>query len=186
MVSLSQPELVNAVSTSWRFSKVQALLAVLVVVLCGGAGIYLKRANAAVAEQQNLFLMLQTTEDAAQSLIKMEAANRGFLLTGNSDFRAHFARHVDILSSRHHELLALTKAEPEQQEQLRRFKAKLTQWFKLYAPAVRQRRQEETLGPGMGTLTTQHLANVAKCNLLYGEMLDLLGQIQRAQEDKIW
>ena len=149
-------------------------------------GFNLNRHNAKIQAQRNSYFAIATTEDAIQALLKMEAANRGFLLTGDNDFRTNFQSDVDILSSRYQELLKLTVKDPEQQERLKEFKVRLTQWFQNYAPTIRHRRENSVATLIDTGMSRDDQANILKCKALFEEMLNLLDEIRTAQAGDSW
>jgi hypothetical protein len=104
--------------------------------------VQLTRLETQRAQANEFMLTLLTIDEAMRALSDLEAGNRGFLLTGDEEFREPFRRGRDIFSTRYKQLLEDTADEPVQQERLKSVKVKLTQWFQLYRPLIQKRQRE--------------------------------------------
>jgi CHASE3 domain sensor protein len=100
--------------------------------------------------------------------------------------RAPVVRHRDTVSTRYQELMALAADDPVQQERLKTFKSKLTQWFKLYNPMITNRRLQDMSGASLRPLNSQNAADIMACRELYDEMQDILQEMRADQERKSW
>ncbi len=148
--------------------------------------VYIGRMNGTMQERRNVYISVVTTEEASRAMFNMEAANRGFLLTGDAEFRDKFNYHRDILSSRYQILLASTTEDPIQQSRLKTFKAKLTEWFKLYNPVVERLRSQQIDRPQARGISRADKAKLLQCKVLFEEMLQTLNEIRTTQEAKSW
>jgi CHASE3 domain sensor protein len=148
--------------------------------------LHIKSLQSTQTARQNLYFSLVTTEEVSRALFHMEMANSGFLLTGEKSFREPFNQHRDIVSSRYNALLKLTADDPYQQERLKTFKVKLTRWFELYNPLIKERRKQDFDDLAMGMSHRQNKTNVLKCKMLLEEMQRLLDELRVAQEQKSW
>lgn len=154
---------------------VWVLPALLLVVLLV-TGVSLGRRNAQlrheVAQQQYAMDVGLAVARAEASLAAMEAANRGFLLTGRSAFRTPFNAERDRFSENYARLRELMESRPADLEKLTQVKRKLTLWFELYNPILISYRKN---GLESGDLDT-----LADCDSLRVEILQLLGDLRRA------
>lgn len=159
-----------------------ALTMILVVVAC----IYALHSGGTTNENRDFSSAVLNVDRIEQGLYKMERANNGFLLTGNNTFRAPFGEQRDILSANYTELLAFTADDFSQQAQLKKFKSKLTRWFKLYNPMIIRRRSMQSTVLDQSGMSSVDRANLFKCKLLFDEMLSLLDEVRSAQESRLY
>lgn len=172
--------MVSAKPLAWT----QKTALVLTVIFLAVALVYIMRLRAIADERRNSYFSVSNVGAMAQALHRMEVANTGFLLTGNNDFREPFNGQRDILSANYKELVSVTVDDPTQQEQLKLFKAKLTQWFALYNPLIIRNRSNGYDLQDKRNLTSRDRETLLQCKILSEAMLTLLNDIRATQEQK--
>lgn len=125
--------------------------------------------RAELVKQQMKARIQSTSARARLAMRAMESANRGFLLTGDPEFRSSFNPERDKLSASYKELLQLTEGRPAQQEDLRKIKAKVTLWFQLYNPMILEYRDRANYQSDQAVLN--------RCKLIQEEILTDLERV---------
>jgi CHASE3 domain sensor protein len=167
-------------SLGWR-KKISFALAALSLAV---SFLYVLFLQKTINQHRDLSASLLNLDRMEEALYRMEGANNGFLLTGESDFRLPFVRQRDIVSFNYKELVAFTSGDSVQQERLKNFKAKLTRWFALYNPIiVRRRALLDSPAPQDETNDIQQ-KNLRKGKLVFEEMIALLDEVRSNQEYK--
>ena len=136
----------------------------------------LERENALNAQVYRTLLL---THEATRALIDMETGNRGFLLTGDDNFRAPFYQGRDIFKERYAQITSLTATSPAQQQRLKTLKAKLTTWFALANPAIQARRKAGKIAPIV------LIGTEGRRKQLVDEMRVLLQNIRQDEETRL-
>lgn len=141
--------------------------------------------RATVREQRDLAFSLANIDCMARAFQNMEIANTSFLVSGDLAYRDPFKGQVGVLSANYRELSESITIDRAQRDHLRMFKAKLSQWFKLYKPIIDHRRTEPDYPWIQRELSGIDQRGLLRCRLLCEEMLALLNEIRAAQEQKM-
>jgi len=144
--------------------------------------IYIMLLRGMLNQYRNLSSSVLNMDRIEQALYRMEGANNGFLLTGDNNFRSSFTAQRNILSANYQEVLIFTADDSLQQGRLKKFKAKLTQWFALYNPIIIRRRTTQATTSDEVGLSSKQREELRQCKQLFEEMLSSLEEIRSTQE----